>query len=99
MFIFQVLATTRPGVKSPLPELPSETQVHEYDSMRKCNSVTVGWVPSPDPLTARYCVFARDDRQMELETSRPNQCALDSRLKKSDFALMRCQDRIPDNNR
>jgi hypothetical protein len=95
----EVLATTRPGVKSPLPELPSETQVHEYDSMRKCNSVTVGWVPSPEPRIARYCVFARDDKQMEIETSRPNQCALDSRLKKSDFALMHCQDRVPDNNR
>ncbi|GFG38442.1 hypothetical protein Cfor_02476 [Coptotermes formosanus] len=95
----EVLATTRPGEKSPLPELPSETQVHEYDSMRKCNSVTVGWIPSPDPRIARYCVFAREDKQMELEMRRPNQCALDSRLKKSDFAMMHCQDRVPDNNR
>ncbi|KDR23074.1 Fibronectin type-III domain-containing protein C4orf31-like protein [Zootermopsis nevadensis] len=96
----EVLATTRPAVKFPLPELPSEPQVHEYDSMRKCDSVTVGWVRSPDPQVARYCVFAREDKRKELETRRPNQCALDSKLKNtSDFAMMHCQDRIPEDNR
>ena len=73
--------------------------MHEYDSMRKCNSVTVGWVPSPDPRISRYCVFAREDKEKDLEVRRPSQCALDSRLKKPDFAMMNCQDRIPENNR
>jgi hypothetical protein len=98
--LLQVLVTSRPGAKFPLPELPAEPLVHEYDSMRTCDSVTVGWIPSPDPLVARYCVFAREDKLRELDTRRPNQCALDSRLKKgSDFAVMHCQDRIPDDTR
>lgn len=87
-------------MKFPLPELPSEPQVHEYVSMRKCDSVTVGWVPSPDPQVARYCVFVREDKREELDARRPNQCALDAKLKKSsDFAVMHCQDRIPHDSR
>ncbi|KAJ9579506.1 hypothetical protein L9F63_004825 [Diploptera punctata] len=96
----EVLATTKPSVKFPLPELPEKPQVYEYDSMRRCDSVTVGWLPSPDPRASRYCVFAREDKRHDMENQRPNQCSLDLRLKKNlDFAVMQCQDKIPNDSR
>ena len=99
-FVLQVLATTKPSVKFPFPELPEKPQVYEYDSMRRCDSVTVGWLPSPDPRASRYCVFAREDKRRDQETQRPNQCSLDLRLKKnSDFAMMQCQDKILNDSR
>ncbi|PSN56010.1 hypothetical protein C0J52_13710 [Blattella germanica] len=95
-----VLATTKPSVKFPLPDLPEKPQVYEYDSMRRCDSVTVGWLPSPDPRAARYCVYAREDKRRDAENQRPNQCSLDTKLKKNpDFTMMHCQDKIPNDSR
>ncbi|GLV39504.1 nord [Carabus blaptoides fortunei] len=90
----EVLATTRPSVKFPLPNMPSEVQVYEYASLRRCDSVTVGWLPSPDQRAAHYCLVVREGRLREMEGYRmPNQCGLESRLKKSaDFAVKYCQD-------
>ncbi|XP_068082626.1 protein NDNF [Anabrus simplex] len=90
----EMLAMTQPTSKFPLPLLPSSTQLHEYDSLRRCDSVTVGWVPSPEPAV-RYCILAREARPLDLETGRrPNQCGLEGRLRKSsDFVVRMCQQR------
>lgn len=72
--------------------MPSEAQVYEYASLRGCDSVTVGWLPSPEPHASHYCLVVREGRLRELEGYRmPNQCGLETRLKKStDFAVKYC---------
>lgn len=74
--------------------MPTEAQVYEYNSLRKCNSVTVGWMPSPDRRAAHYCLVVREGKLRELEGYRmPNQCGLENRLRKSaDFAVKYCRD-------
>nr|CAD7205448.1 unnamed protein product [Timema douglasi] len=76
----QVLATTREQERFPLPSLPAETRLHEYPGLARCDSVTVGWVAAPDPLTTKYCVSLTEDLWGDSETARtPNQCGLDTK--------------------
>lgn len=72
--------------------MPSHPQVIEYNSLRKCNSITVGWKLSPDRRAANYCLVVREGPKREMEGYRmPNQCGLESRLKKSaDIILNHC---------
>uniref|UniRef100_A0A1B6CPL2 Protein NDNF n=1 Tax=Clastoptera arizonana TaxID=38151 RepID=A0A1B6CPL2_9HEMI len=53
----EVLATMK---TTSLPLLPDELRVNEYISLRRCNSVTVGWIPAIDNQEEemRYCVSA-----------------------------------------
>ncbi|XP_046990054.1 protein NDNF [Schistocerca americana] len=76
----EVLATTRPE-RFPLVELPPRPQLHEYESLRRCRSVTVGWLPSPSAASSaqplRYCLSVRERAHADDELApRPNQCAL-----------------------
>lgn len=82
-----------------LPLLPEELKVNEYTSLRRCNSVTVGWIPALDDQgqPMRYCVSATlltSTRRSEIDfRSRPNQCNLETRLKEEkDFSVRHCQD-------
>nr|CAD7264293.1 unnamed protein product [Timema shepardi] len=76
----EVLATTREQERFPLPSLPAETRLHEYPGLARCDSVTVGWVAAPDPLTTKYCVSLTEDLWGDSETARtPNQCGLDNK--------------------
>lgn len=92
-FLLQVLATTKPLAKFPLPNMPPKPKVHEYNSLRKCDSITVGWEPSPDRRAVHYCLVVKEGKLRELEGYKmPNQCGLENRLRKSrDFAVKYCQ--------
>ena len=58
-----------------LPQLPEESRVHEYSSLKTCDSVTVGWVPAPEPQAVRYCVSAAFISDLDTDfRPRPNQC-------------------------
>ncbi|XP_046674217.1 protein NDNF-like isoform X1 [Homalodisca vitripennis] len=94
----EVLATMR---TSPLPQLPPEVTVHEYESLRTCDSVTVGWVPTRSQFV-RYCVSASRVSFTESQGHfwpQPNQCNLDNRLRSQlDFTVKQCQDFTANDN-
>ncbi|XP_018323989.1 protein NDNF-like [Agrilus planipennis] len=82
----EILATTRPLSSIPLPDLPSDLTVEEFSSLRQCNSVTIGWIPSTESDSILYCVNIKQIRFKELEMYEvPNQCITngDKRAKKS----------------
>lgn len=68
--------------------------MQEYLSLRTCDSVTIGWVASPGPKTAHYCIVVKEGKITDVEGFRwPNQCTLESRLRKSaDFYVKYCLD-------
>lgn len=84
---FQIYISSKPEMNLPLPNVPREPNVQEYPSLRKCDSVTIGWVPSPGQRVAYYCIIVKEGRLKEMEELRSvNQCGLESRLRKSaDF--------------
>ncbi|XP_076264368.1 neuron derived neurotrophic factor nord isoform X1 [Rhynchophorus ferrugineus] len=88
----EILATTKPYVSSPLPTLPQNTSVIEYESLKRCDSVTIGWMPSPNEASVTYCLVVKEGNIKEIEEyNPPNLCGLENRLKKSlDFALKYC---------
>ncbi|XP_019865405.2 protein NDNF [Aethina tumida] len=90
----EIYATTKSLSKIPLPNIPSEPIVEEYVSLRRCDSVTIGWLSSPGQKSAHYCLVVREGKVREMENyEMPNQCGLESRLRKSaDFALKYCKD-------
>lgn len=90
----QIYASTRASSDFPLPKDPQDRHVQEYLSLRTCDSVTVGWVPSPGPKTAHYCIVVKEWKITDVEGFRwPNQCTLESRLRKSaDFYSKYCLD-------
>lgn len=92
----EVLATTRPNVRFPLPNMPKILQVYQYSA--DCESVTVGWQPSPDLEIYEYCVLAREGIIREMDGLKmSNQCGLETRMRKSaDFAVRYCQEWKPD---
>ncbi|GJQ73646.1 hypothetical protein Trydic_g13988 [Trypoxylus dichotomus] len=77
----KVLATTRPS-KIPFPALPSETIVHEYLSLKKCNSVTIGWYAAPTSADIKYCIAAKKGKLPEnLSHKTPDNCRIDYEMK------------------
>ncbi|RZF38154.1 hypothetical protein LSTR_LSTR005515 [Laodelphax striatellus] len=100
----EVLATIH---KTSLPLLPVQSKIMEYVGLRQCDSVTVGWLPVPEPHEAHYCVRATQlgpaagasssaDRTRMKSYRRVNQCGLDVRLRSStDFAVTLCLDNSP----
>lgn len=74
--------------------MPSQTTVEEIASLRKCDSVTVAWLPSPGEKIGHYCVMVKEGKIREDDDyGIPNQCGLESRLKKSvDFVVTCCKD-------
>lgn len=90
----QIYASTRSSSDIPIPNVPQGRHVEEYLSLRRCDSVTVGWVPSHGPKTAHYCLVVKEGRIGDAEGFRwPNQCSLEHRLKKSaDYYVKHCMD-------
>ncbi|XP_018563676.1 protein NDNF [Anoplophora glabripennis] len=90
----EVFATSKSTSKIPLPTMPSQTAVEEIASMRKCNSVTVAWLPSPGEKVGHYCILVKEGKLREEDDyGIPNQCGLESRLKKSvNFDVKCCKD-------
>lgn len=84
-----MFATSRSD-SSPLPELPSTVALHDYPGLRTCDSVTIAWLPSPDPLVSRYCIQVRDEtRQKQPFFKKPNQCHLpDTPSKHRDLSIV-----------
>ncbi|KAJ8948635.1 hypothetical protein NQ318_022701 [Aromia moschata] len=77
-------------LENTFPTMPSETAVQEYESLSKCDSVTIGWLPAPGSKVGHYCIMT-DDYAL------PNQCGVENRLRKDkDFTLQFCKD-IPHN--
>ncbi|XP_063229069.1 protein NDNF [Bacillus rossius redtenbacheri] len=76
----EVLATARGDAGFPLPAMPQERRLHEFPGLSDCRSVTLGWLPSPDPA-ARYCVSAAELRRGwdEAPGATPDQCAAERR--------------------
>ncbi|KAJ8923023.1 hypothetical protein NQ315_001571 [Exocentrus adspersus] len=68
--------------------------VEEIFSLRDCDSVTIAWLPSPAGKSGHYCFVANEGKLRETtDYGLPNQCRLESRLKKSvDFAIKYCKD-------
>ncbi|XP_045477540.1 protein NDNF-like [Harmonia axyridis] len=78
----QIYASKRAISKIPMITVP---KLEEYESLRECHSVTVGWILVSDPKPLHYCVKAKEGRLKETDNYRiPNQCGLDRRRKKSD---------------
>ncbi|CAH0564027.1 unnamed protein product [Brassicogethes aeneus] len=90
----EIYATTKSFSKTPLPSMPNEPIVKEYISLRKCDSVTIGWLSSPDQKSAHYCLVVKEGKIREMENYKmPNQCGLENRLRKSaDYTLKYCKD-------
>lgn len=90
----QIYASTRASSDLPLPKVPQDRHVQEYSSLRTCDSITIGWVPSPGPKTAHYCIVVKEGKITDVEGFRwPNQCTLENRLRKSaDFYVKYCLD-------
>ncbi|XP_044252651.1 protein NDNF-like [Tribolium madens] len=90
----EVYATTRFQKRIPLPNMPQTLKVTEYKGLTTCDSVTVAWMAAPGQKSVHYCLSATEGKIREMEEYRmPNQCGLESRLKKSiDFAVKFCTD-------
>ncbi|XP_030746972.1 protein NDNF-like [Sitophilus oryzae] len=88
----EIFATTRSYLYSPIPTMPENISVIEYESMKKCDSVTIGWMPTLDRYNSTYCLVVKEGNVKENEEyNQPNQCGLENRLRKSlDFAWKRC---------
>lgn len=54
---FTILGTTRPS-KFLYPKLPENTQINVYQSLIKCNSVTIGWMVTEK--RQKYCIYKRE---------------------------------------
>ncbi|KAJ8978892.1 hypothetical protein NQ317_008507, partial [Molorchus minor] len=91
----EILVTSKPTTKIPLPAMPSNTMVEEYQSLRECDSVTVGWLSSPGSKIGHYCIVVREGRIKEAEDyGLPNQCGVEKRMKKYvDFTLKYCRNK------
>ncbi|XP_017778877.1 PREDICTED: protein NDNF [Nicrophorus vespilloides] len=91
----ELYATSRKKSFIPLPDLPNKPIVKEYVSLRSCDSVTVGWLPSPGQKTSHYCLVIKEGK-LRYGFKQTNQCGLENRLKKStDFAAKYCKDIKP----
>ncbi|XP_071953618.1 protein NDNF-like [Antedon mediterranea] len=55
---FKIFTTTKPR-KYPYPRMPDDNRINPYRNLRKCNSVTLGWLTSSE--TAQYCLYRRED--------------------------------------
>nr|CAI5843076.1 unnamed protein product [Callosobruchus analis] len=94
-YYIKVIASTKPLPKAFLPAMPSTTSLNEYQSLRTCNSVTIGWVPVPGRTVSHYCISAREGKLEEVNNiERLYQCpAKNGKLKKSDdYDLKYCKD-------
>ncbi|KAJ8959777.1 hypothetical protein NQ314_006207 [Rhamnusium bicolor] len=79
----EIFVTSKSTSKIPLPIMPSQTIVEEYESLRKCDSVTIGWLPSPGRKCGHYCVVVKEGKLRETDDyGMPNQCGLENRLRK-----------------
>lgn len=79
--IFQILATSRAS-KIPFPSLPTETIVHEYISLRKCDGVTIGWYAAPTNGNNNYCIAAKRGKLPENLTHKaPDNCKIDYEMR------------------
>ncbi|KAI4456176.1 neuron-derived neurotrophic factor [Holotrichia oblita] len=77
----KILATSRAS-KIPFPSLPTETIVHEYVSLRKCNGVTIGWYAAPTNGNNNYCIAAKRGKLPENLTHKaPDNCKIDYEMK------------------
>uniref|UniRef100_A0A8D8YVR3 Protein NDNF n=1 Tax=Cacopsylla melanoneura TaxID=428564 RepID=A0A8D8YVR3_9HEMI len=94
----EVLTTMHSRAMDTFPDLPLNTKVKEYTSLRECDSVYVGWFPGPITSNmVRYCIKAtelpkRIAWNITTFDSKPNQCGLDARLKKSskEYSTTQC---------
>ncbi|KAI5748607.1 hypothetical protein M8J76_000566 [Diaphorina citri] len=94
----EVLATMRSRAMDTFPDLPQNTKVKEYTSLRECDSVFVGWYPGPTTSNmVRYCIKATEVPKrfawnLTAFDSKPNQCGLDAALKKPSkaYSTMQC---------
>lgn len=86
--------TSKPQTRIPLPAMPSETLVREYQSLRRCDSVTIGWIPSPSKRTVNYCVTVTEGKVRDVDISQGmNQCGLSNKIsKRADFVLRYCKE-------
>lgn len=92
----------------PFPEFPSESNVYEYENKKECDSVTIGWIPSYDESTRKYCVWVRENLRFDYEDKFREyfQCNWDKLLKtnryvnatrKNGLKSVRCQEIKSDN--
>ncbi|KAK9693313.1 Neuron-derived Neurotrophic Factor C-terminal [Popillia japonica] len=77
----KILATSRAS-KIPFPSLPTETIVHEYISLRKCDGVTIGWYAAPTNGNNNYCIAAKRGKLPENLTHKaPDNCKIDYEMR------------------
>nr|CAH7722945.1 unnamed protein product [Callosobruchus chinensis] len=91
----EVIASTKPLPKAFLPAMPSTTSLNEYQSLRTCDSVTIGWLPVPGRTVSHYCISAREGELEQVNNmERLYQCpAKNRKLKKADdYVLKYCKD-------
>ncbi|VEN63532.1 unnamed protein product [Callosobruchus maculatus] len=94
-YYIKVLASTKPLPRAFLPAMPSTTSLNEYQSLRTCDSVTIGWLPVPGRTVSHYCISAREGELEQVNNiDRLYQCpAKNSKLKKADdYVLKYCKD-------
>lgn len=68
--------------------LPEESNVYEYESQKKCDSVTIGWIPAYGETTNKYCLSVRENYPFDYEDKfRENyQCNWDKLRYSSKYA-------------
>lgn len=91
----EVYATTKSLARIPLPNMPQIVKLKEFEGLKSCDSVTIGYFAAPGlQKSARYCLVVKEGRIRDVDDYRmPNQCGLENRLKKSaDFSAKYCRD-------
>ncbi|TNN28270.1 Protein NDNF [Liparis tanakae] len=84
----KVLASSRPGGKTPFPSLPEDTRIKAFDKLRTCSSATVAWLGTQE--RNKYCVYRRevaDGYGEEQRRREQNQCAGPEARRKSEKVL------------
>jgi len=69
------MATMRP-VMFPMPDMPTDLSIRQYQKPNDCKSVTIGWLPAKSHTDLKYCVYLTEDNPYKNVdfSAKPNQC-------------------------
>ncbi|CAH1109323.1 unnamed protein product [Psylliodes chrysocephalus] len=91
--VIQILASSRKDFTLSFPLMPSDTRIREYESLKTCNSVTIGWyVPPQTQFQHYYCFLVKEGQILDIKEERGlNQCDIQRATRASDFVLQYCK--------
>ncbi|CAH1164673.1 unnamed protein product [Phyllotreta striolata] len=83
----QILVTSKSQFEFPFPQMPNDTRIIEYKSLKTCSSVTIGWLVPPQTKSAHYCFFVKEKDENETAFDK---CGLRRRI--TDFVVHYCKE-------